>query len=67
MRLVLDGMTFRIAQMGPDFLFVESPSDHPPARATIELHVDDSQRCWEVDLPQGMKAGDQRVDIAPSL
>jgi len=64
MRLRLNGLTFRIAQMGPDFLFVESPSDHPPARATIELQVDDAQRSWEVNLPHGMKAGDERVALA---
>jgi hypothetical protein len=61
MRLYVNGMSFRIAQMGPDFLFVEAPSDHPPARATIELHVDESERSWEVNLPQGMKSGDERV------
>ena len=64
MRLHVNGLSFRIAQMGPDFLFVESPGDHPPARATIELQVDDSHRTWEVDLPQGMKAGDERVSLS---
>jgi len=63
MRLLVNGMSFRIAQMGPDFLFVESPGDQPPARAMIELQVDDAQRTWEVDLPQGMKAGDERVSL----
>lgn len=61
MRLVLNGSSFRISQMGPDFLFVESPGDHPPARATIEMQVDGCQRTWEVTLPQGMKAGTERV------
>ena len=61
MRLLLNGTSFRIAQMGPDFLFVESPGDHPPARATIEMQVDGSQRTWEVTLPQGIKAGEPRV------
>jgi hypothetical protein len=64
MRLRLNGLSFRIAQMGPDFLFIESPSTHAPARATIELQVDDAQRTWEVDLPQGIKAGDERVMLA---
>jgi hypothetical protein len=63
MRLRLNGLSFRIAQMGPDFLFVESPGNHPPTRATIELQVDDSQRAWEVDLPHGMSAGDERVSL----
>lgn len=64
MRLLVNGVSFRIAQMGPDFLFVESPRDHPPAHATIELQVDDAQRAWEVNLPHGMKAGDERVALA---
>ncbi|HAB14912.1 MAG TPA: hypothetical protein DCE44_00530 [Verrucomicrobiales bacterium] len=63
MRLLLNGRIFRIAQMGPDFLFVESPGDHPPARATIEMQVDDSRRTWEVNLPQGMKVEDHRVAL----
>ena len=63
MRLLVNGTSFRIAQMGPDFLFVESPADHPPARATIELQVDDARRTWEVNLPHGMKAGDERVAL----
>ena len=63
MRLRLNGTSFRIAQMGPDFLFVDSPVDHPPTRATIELQVDDSQRMWEVNLPHGMKAGNERVAL----
>lgn len=65
MRLHVNGLSFRIAQMGPDFLFVDSPSDHPPTRATIELQVDDVHRSWEVHLPEGLKAGDERVPLAP--
>ena len=64
MRLLLEGRRFRIAQMGPDFLLVESPSDHPPTRATIEMQVDGFHRTWEVDLPQGIKAGESRVCLA---
>src|ERR1700722_20194888 len=64
MRLLLNGVSFRITQMGPDFLFIESPTAQPPARATIELKVDDSQRSWEVSLPQGIRAGNERVMLA---
>lgn len=63
MRLCLDGQTFQIKQMGPDFLFVEFPVDHPPARATIEMEVDDSHDTWEVNLPCGMQARVERVVI----
>jgi len=65
MRLLLNGMSFRITHMGPDFLFVDSPVDLPPGRATIELQVDDSQRAWEVALPVGMIATEDRVALAP--
>jgi len=64
MRLCVNGLSFRISHMGPDFLFVDSPSDHPPTHGIIELQVDDSQRSWEVNLPNGMKAGDKRVALA---
>lgn len=63
MRLLVSGTSFRVAQMGRDFLFVESPVDHPPTRATIELQVDDARRTWEVDLPLGITAGQERVSL----
>lgn len=61
MRLLVNDTSFRVAQMGPDFLFVDTPADHPPGRATLELQVDDSHRTWEVNLPYGMKSDDERV------
>lgn len=63
MRLLLKGTSFRIAQMGPDFLLIDSPENHPPARASIEMSVDGSHRTWEVNLPDGIKAGDPRVSL----
>jgi hypothetical protein len=67
MRLLLNGARYPIIQMGSDFLFVESPCDHPPARATIEMQVDDCRRSWEVNLPQGMRAGNERVALGIAL
>lgn len=66
MRLLFNGRSFRIVQMGPDFLFVDSPADHPPTRATIELQVDGSRRTWQVNLPEGMKVGYERVALGTS-
>ena len=63
MKLLVNGMRFRISQMGPDFLFIESAIDHPPCQAVIELQVDDSRRSWIVNLPFGMKAGESRVAL----
>ncbi|MBM3880658.1 MAG: hypothetical protein FJ387_13230 [Verrucomicrobia bacterium] len=63
MRLVLNDATFAISQMGPDYLLLEAPVAQPPGRGRIELQVDDSRRTWEVDLPQGIRANGERVQI----
>jgi len=64
MRLIVNGSSISITQMGPDFLFVESTSDQPPCEATIVLRVDDSERQWRVRLPEGISKGLKRVALA---
>ena len=66
MRLIVNGSSLPIAQMGPDFLLLDQTIDHPPDKARIFLRIDDSERDWEVRLPDGMAEGVQRVNIAPS-
>ena len=66
MRLVVNGTAIRITHMGPDFLLVESASDHPPGEATIVLCVDDSERQWQVRLPEGISKDSKRVALALS-
>jgi len=66
MRLIVNGSSISITQMGPDFLFVESTSDHPPGDATIVLQVDDSERQWRVRLPDGISKDCKRVAVALS-
>jgi hypothetical protein len=65
MQLIVDGSSISIAQMGPDFLLVDSTSDHPPGNAIIVLQIDDSERRWTVRLPNGIAAGSTRVAIEP--
>lgn len=67
MRLIVNGASISITQMGPDFLFIESASDHPPGEATIVLQVDQSERRWNVHLPDGISTGSKRVVIAASV
>ena len=66
MRLLVNGSTIGITQMGPDFLFIEPAGDHPPGDATILLKVDDNERRWKVRLPEGISAESERVVIAAS-
>ncbi len=67
MRLLVNGCSIAIAQMGPDFLLVDPPFDHPPGDATVVLQVDQSERRWSVRLPNGISASSKRVVIAASL
>ena len=46
MRLIVNGASLSITHMGPDFLIIESPGEHPPGEATIVLRVDQNERRW---------------------
>jgi hypothetical protein len=62
-QLLPDGGSVPIAQMGPEFLLIDAPFDHPPGEASLILPVDQSERRWNVRLPNGMSAGSNRVAI----
>lgn len=40
MRLLVNGLSLPVAQMGPDFVLLDSPVNHPPAAASVVLQVD---------------------------
>jgi hypothetical protein len=67
MRLLVNGGSIPVAQMGPDFLLLDEPFDHPPADASVVLRVDESERQWNVRLPDGISSGSKRVAIAATL
>ncbi len=60
----INGTSIRITHMGPDFVLVESPTDHPPGDGFLFLRVDDSESQWQVRLPDGISAGSKRVALA---
>ena len=64
MRLLVNGSSIPVAQMGPDFLILESAAEHPPTDATIELRIDASERRWKVRLPHGLSNTSRTVAIA---
>jgi hypothetical protein len=67
MLLRVSGGCIPVVQMGPDFLLLDKPFDHPPAHASVVLQVDQNERSWNVHLPHGISAGSKRVTIAPSV
>jgi hypothetical protein len=61
--LMFSGHSIQVAQLGPDFLLLDAPADHPPGLASILLRVDESERRWNVHLPNGISAASKRVAI----
>jgi hypothetical protein len=64
MQLIVNGASLSITHMGPDFLIIESPREYPPSEATIVLQIDQSERRWNVRLPEGIRPGRERILIA---
>jgi hypothetical protein len=63
MHLAVNGSTYRIGQLGPDFLILDQPSEHPPSEAQIRLSIDGRVRYWTVNLPDGISASRRRTRI----
>ena len=61
--LLFGGYSIPVAQLGPGFLLLDAPADHPPGPASIVLRVDQSERRWDVRLPNGISAASKRVAI----
>jgi hypothetical protein len=64
MKLLVNDSSIPVAQMGPDFLLVTEAIDHPPANASIVMQVDETERRWDVRLPNGISLGSRRVVIS---
>ena len=64
MRLLVNGFSMSVAQMGRDFVLLDFPVSHPPAIACLVLQVDQTERRWNVRLPDGISAAARRVAIA---
>jgi hypothetical protein len=41
MRLIVDGQTFKLSQLGPDFLILAEPVGHLQGEAELILTIDD--------------------------
>ena len=64
MELRLDGRVLPIAQLGPDFLVLANPVDHPPAEAEIAMSIDGRESRWLVHLADGISASRPHTRIS---
>lgn len=64
MELSVNGRTFDIGQLGPDYLILRNAGDHPPADGEITMSVDGRVRRWPVRLPEGIAPNKTRTPIA---
>jgi hypothetical protein len=64
MKLLVNGSSLPMSQMGPDFLLLTETINHPPADASIVMQVDESERRWDVRLPNGISMESKRVVIS---
>jgi hypothetical protein len=61
--LMFRGHSIPVAQLGPGFLLLDAPADHPPGPASIVLRVDQSERRWDIRLCDGISSASKRVAI----
>jgi hypothetical protein len=63
-QLSLDGQVLSIAQLGPDFIIIRNRKDHPPAVGEIAMWIDDYERRWNVNLPDGIRVDQDETPIS---
>lgn len=64
MFLEVDGVRLDVSHMGPEFVILAQPQDHPPCEAVVGLCVDGRLRRWPVRLPEGISRDEAEVRTA---
>lgn len=63
--LYVHGQPLSVTHLGPDFLVLKEPIDHPPDDAEIELSIDGQVRRWAVNLVSGITTTQRKTPISP--
>jgi hypothetical protein len=63
MQLLLNDTSLSIAQLAPDFVILDQPTEFAPTEGEILLHIDGSESRWHVFLPQGIRRGHKKTRI----
>ena len=67
MHLSVNGHRLSIGHLGPDYVVLDTPIDHPPSDAEISLSVDGKASRWEVKLVDGLSVERARAQISAAV
>lgn len=65
--LHVNGFVLPVAQLGPEFLVLRTPVDHPPCDAEIAMSIDGHESRWAVHLVNGIQAGRRKTAISSNI
>jgi hypothetical protein len=62
--LLVDGRSYKVAQVAPDFLLLENPAEIAPGGAVLVIRVEGQEIRRQINLPTGASPKAVRVKIA---
>ncbi|HVS40180.1 MAG TPA: hypothetical protein VMS17_31770 [Gemmataceae bacterium] len=62
--LHVNGYALAVSQLGPQFLVLRNPVDHPPCDAEIAMSIDGQESRWAVHLPNGVQVGRRKIAVS---
>ena len=65
-QLLVNGFIMPVSQLGPNFLILRNPIDHPPVDAEITMSIDNHIDRWRVFLPDGIQSAKRETVISKS-
>jgi len=63
--LHVNGCVLRVSHLGPQFLVLLNPVDHPPCDAEIAMLIDGQESRWAVHLPNGIHVARRKTALSP--
>ena len=66
-QLLLNGHAFSVAQLGPGYMILRDPIDHPPAEAKLIIQIDGHEDTRELWLADGIRTGEPKTPMSRKL
>lgn len=64
MAVIVNGVAHRLSQMGPNFVILDKPGNHPPCNAELTLEIDGELERWKAYLPKGLPDNERWIPLA---